>query len=149
MSISKSITEDIKNAMKNKEKDKLEALRAIKTAFLLAKTEKGAQDEIDEAEELKIIQKLVKQRRDSAVEFEKQNRADLAEKETFEADVIAAYLPQQMSEQEIEEAVKAAIEKSGASSVKEMGKVMGIVSKELAGKADNKIVADKVKQLLA
>jgi len=149
MGLVEIINNDLKTAMKNKEKEKLEALRAIKTAFLLAKTAEGASEEITEDEEIKIVQKLVKQRKDSAEQYQSQNRSDLADKELFEANVISEYLPKQMSPEELETAIKEIIASSGASSMKEMGKVMGIASKQLAGKADGKDIAAKVKALLA
>lgn len=149
MILTQTINEDLKTAMKNKEKEKLDALRAIKSAFLLAKTEKGAQDELTDDVELKIIQKLIKQRRDSAVEFAAQNRADLAEKENVEADVISQYLPKQLSDTELTAEIKVIISETGVSSIKEMGKVIGAASQKLAGKADGKAIADKVKSLLS
>lgn len=149
MSLVEIINEDLKTAMKNKEKDKLEALRAIKTAFLLAKTAEGASGEITEEDEIKIIQKLVKQRKDSAEQYETQNRKDLADKELFEAKIISEYLPQQLTTEELTTAIKKIIASTGAQSVKDMGKVMGIASKQLTGKADGKDIASKVKELLA
>ncbi|MDR0941101.1 MAG: GatB/YqeY domain-containing protein [Bacteroidales bacterium] len=149
MILTKQIASDLMSAMKNKETHKLEALRAVKTAFILAKANIGAGAELSDDEELKIIQKLVKQRKDSAAEYAAQNRSDLADKELQEADVIAAYLPKQMSIEEITAAVNACITQTGAQGMKDMGKVMGIVSKQLAGKADGKVISDVVKQLLA
>ena len=143
------VNEDIKHAMLNKEpKVKLEALRAIKAAFLLAKTEKVGVELTDEME-LKIINKLVKQRRESADIYKTQNRPDLYEKEIAEAQVIEAYLPAQISPAELEGLVKAIVERVGAKAPSDMGKVMGVASKELAGKADGKAISEIVKRLLA
>jgi len=149
MSLMEKITADLKSAMKNKEKEKLEAIRAVKTALLLAKTEAGSSDEMSEEAEIKLLQRLVKQRRESATEYSKQNRQDLADKETNEADVISAYLPEQLSVEEIEAEVKAIIAEVGAESMKDMGKVMGKASAKFAGKADGKAISDAVKKLLS
>lgn len=143
------LTEDIKSAMKARETQRLQALRGIKKELLEAKTVKGASDELPEAEIMKILQKMVKQRRDSAQIFIDQNRPELAEVESAEADVIATYLPASLTPQELEAAVSAIIAKVGATTMKEMGKVMGVASKELAGKADGKDISDCVKRLLA
>ena len=137
------LTEDIKSAMKARETQRLQALRGIKKELLEAKTAKGASDELPEAEIMKILQKMVKQRRID------QNRPELAEVESAEADVIATYLPASLTPQELEAAVSAIIAKVGATTMKEMGKVMGVASKELAGKADGKDISDCVKRLLA
>ena len=142
------INEDIKLAMKAKDKPKLEALRAIKSAMLLAATEKGA-GESDEAAELKMLQKLVKQRKDSADIFNKEGRADLAEAELVQLAIIEKYLPEQMSEAEITAEVNAIVEQTGASSMKDMGKVMGMANKKMAGKADSSLIAQLVKKALA
>lgn len=143
------VNEDIKHAMLNKEpKVKLEALRAIKAAFLLAKTEKVGVELTDELE-LKIINKLVKQRRESAEIYREQNRPDLYEKEEAEIEVIEAYLPAPVSAEEIENVIKGVIEKTGAKALSDLGKVMGVASKELAGKADGKVISEIVKRLLA
>ena len=147
MSLFEQINKDIKQAMLNKEKDKLEALRAIKAAFLLAKTEK-ANAELTPEKELEIVRKLVKQRKDSAEIYLQNGRKDLADAELFQASVIEKYLPAQMSDEEIEAEVKNIIAETGASSMKDMGKVMGAATKKLAGKADNKRIADIVKKLL-
>jgi uncharacterized protein len=148
MELFDQINEDIKKAMLNKEpKDKLEALRAIKAALLLAKTEKAGVELTDDLG-LKILNKLVKQRRESADIYKTQNRPDLYEKEVAEAIVIEAYLPAQMSAEELEKHVKAIIEKLGAKTPAEMGKVMGTASKELAGKAEGKAISEIVKRLL-
>lgn len=149
MSLEEKINQDIKKAMIAREKDKLEALRAIKTALLIAKTEKGATDVMSEDAENKILQRLVKQRKESATIFEERNRKELAEKEWFEAKVIEVYLPEQMSDEEITQSVQQIIDQLGAKTMADMGKVMGKASKELAGKADGKAVADKVKALLS
>ena len=148
MSIFNQINDDIKQAMRAKEKEKLEALRAVKSAFLLAKTETGT-DEIPEEKEIQIIQKLVKQRRESASIYTEQNRAELAQKESDEADIIAAYLPAQMSAEEVEAVIVEIIAKVGATSTADMGKVMGMASKQLAGKAEGKIIAQIVRGKLA
>jgi len=148
MSLTTQIDQDIKQAMLAREKEKLEALRAVKSAILLARTEKGGSDEISVEVEVKLLQKLVKQRKDSAAIYQQQNRKDLADKELFEVSIIEKYLPEQMSDEELTKIVKAAIDQTGAKTVAEMGKVMGIVSKQLAGKAEGKAIADKVKSLL-
>jgi len=149
MSLFDKINEEIKNAMLSKEKEKLEALRAIKAAFLLAKTEKGATETLSADQELKIIQKLVKQRKESAEIYKSQNRQDLADKELFEASVIEQYLPKQLSQEELETELKKIIEKVGAKSAADMGKVMGVATKELAGKSDGKTISEMVKKLLS
>jgi len=149
MSLTTQIDQDIKQAMLAREKEKLEALRAVKSAILLARTEKGGSDEISTEVEVKLLQKLVKQRKDSAAIYQQQNRKDLADKELFEVSIIEKYLPEQMSDEELTKIVKAAIDQTGAKTVAEMGKVMGIVSKQLAGKAEGKVIADKVKLLLS
>ena len=147
MELFEKINIDIKKAMLAKEKEKLEALRAIKAAFMVAKTEKG-NSELTEEKEIIIVQKLVKQRLDTAEVYRQNNRPELAEKEEFEAKIISVYLPKQLSEEEIIAEVKAIIEQTGASSMKDMGKIMGIASKKLAGKADGKIISNIVKQML-
>ncbi len=143
------INEDIKTDILAKEKEKLEALRAIKAAFLLAKTEKGAPSELTNDMELKIIQKLVKQRKESAEIYITQNRKDLYDKEMLEASVIEQYLPKQLDPEELKKLLVAIIEKTGAKSPSDMGKVMGVATKELSGKADGKLIAETVKNLLA
>jgi uncharacterized protein YqeY len=149
MSLTEQINADLKSAMKNKEKEKLEAIRAIKTAFTLAKTEKGSGAELTEDEELKIIQKLVKQRKDSAEIFKGQGRDDLYEKEVSEAKVISVYMPEQLCEEELAAKLAEIISKVGASGPQDMGKVMGMATKELSGKAEGKLIAQKVKELLS
>ena len=148
MSLTEKISTDLISAMKSGDKTALEAIRAAKTAFLLAKSEKG-QEALTSDEELKIIQKLVKQRRESADIFKQNNRPELAEKEVAEADVLEKYLPAKMGEPELEKVLKDIIARVGAKSPADMGRVMGIASKELAGKADGREISNKVKQLLA
>jgi uncharacterized protein len=147
MSLTEKISADLIAAMKSKDKVALEAIRAAKTAFTLARAEKGA-DALNPDEELKIIQKLVKQRRESAEIYNNGNRMDLSEKETAEADVLQKYLPAKMSDQELEQALRGIIEKVGAKGPSDMGKVMGMASKELAGKADGREISARVKQML-
>lgn len=148
MSLFDKISEDLKKAMKEREKEKLEAIRAVKTAFLLAKSDKGATAVLTEDEELKIIQKLVKQRNESAEIYKSQNRNDLYEREILEAQVISGYLPKQLNEEELTKALQSIIQSVGASGIRDMGKVMGVATKELAGKADGRMIAAKVKELL-
>src|SRR5574344_61130 len=147
MILTKQVALDLMAAMKAQDKVKLDALRALKTAFILAKSETGASDIEDDAE-LKIVQKLIKQRRDSATEFAANNRQDSAEKENAEADVLSMYLPKQISAEELEKAIKEIIVAVGATSMKDMGKVMGIASKKLAGTADGKAISERVKKIL-
>jgi uncharacterized protein YqeY len=148
MSLTEKIAGDLMNAMKAKDKVALEAIRAAKTAFVLARSEKGADAVLSAEDELKIIQKLVKQRRESAAIYKEQNRPDLYEKEVIEADVLEKYLPAKMSEEELSVIIKGIVERIGAKSLADMGKVMGVATKELAGKADGKEISAKVKQLL-
>ena len=148
MSLTEKIAADLITAMKAKEKISLEAIRAAKTAFILARSEKGADSVLTEDEELKIIQKLVKQRRESAAIYKEQNRPDLYEKEIAEADVLEKYLPAKMSEEELSKVLTEIIARVGAKSPADMGKVMGVATKELAGKADGREISAKVKQLL-
>jgi uncharacterized protein len=148
MSLTEKISSDLINAMKAKDKLVLEAVRAAKTAFTLARTEKSGDAALTSDEELKIIQKLVKQRRESAAIYKEQNRPDLYEKEVAEADVLEKYLPAKMSEEELMSIIKVIIERVGAKSPADMGKVMGVATKELAGKADGKEISAKVRQLL-
>lgn len=138
----------IKTAMKSKDTIALTALRSVKSAILLAQTESGSKDSMSEAEEVKLLQKLVKQRQDSAAIFSQQNRPDLAAPELAEAEIISQFLPEMLSEAEVEKHVVVAIEKLGVTSMKDMGKVMGVVSKELAGKTDGKTISTLVKQKL-
>ena len=148
MSLQAKIMDEMKAAMKSKDSVALESLRAVKSAILLAKTDAGANDELSEDEEIKILQKLVKQRKDSAAIFTQQGRADLAEPEIAQAAVIEKFLPEALSEEEIEKVVVAVIEQTGAEGMKDMGKVMGLVSKELAGQADGKTISSIVKAKL-
>ena len=143
------ISNDIKEAMKARDKVRLEALRNIKKVFIEAKTAPGAGDALDDAQALKILQKLAKQGHDSADLYTSQNRPDLAEAELAQVGVIESYLPKQMTEEEIEAVVRCIIAQTGAQSMKEMGKVMGVASKQLAGKADGKKISEVVKRLLA
>jgi len=148
MSLEQKINDDIKAAMLAREKDKLEALRAIKSAVLLAKTEKAGAN-LDEESEIRMLQKMVKQRKEAAEIYHSQNREDMAEVELFQAKIIEAYLPAQLSEAEVADALKAIIAETGATSPKDMGKVMGLANQRLAGKADGKLIAATVKQLLS
>ena len=149
MELFEKVSKDIVAAMKAKDKVTLEALRNIKKVFIEAKTAPGANDSLDDAVALKILQKLAKQGHDSADLYTQQNRPDLAEAEMAQVRVIESYLPKAMSNEEIEAAVKEIIAQTGASSIKEMGKVMGVASKQLAGKADGKAISNVVKRLLA
>lgn len=149
MSLQQKIDQDIKSAMLAKEANRLRGLRAVKAALLLAKTEKGGTDNLTEETETKVLQKLVKQRKESAEIYETQNRPDLYQIEIEELEVIEAYLPKQMDQATIIAHVKDAITRSGAASMKDMGKVMAIVNVELAGKADGKAISEVVKQLLS
>lgn len=148
MSYSQRITDDLKKAMKERQKEKLEPLRAIKTAFILARSEKKAGTELTEDEELRILQKLVKQRKDSADIYKDQNRDDLYEKEMNEAGVIESYLPEQMSDEELTEQIEKIIDETGAEGMKDMGMVMGKATKDLAGKAEGKKISEIVRKLL-
>lgn len=149
MSLAQKINEDIKEAMKAKDKDKLDAIRAIKSAILLEATKEGAGAEVPDAVVVKILQKLLKQRQDSAALYKGQNREDLAQVEEIQAEIIKAYLPEMLSEAEIKKAVQEIITQVGAKSAADTGKVMGAATKALAGKVDNKLVADVVKSLLS
>jgi uncharacterized protein YqeY len=149
MSLQQDIMTAMKIAMKEKNTTALTALRAVKSAILLAQTESGAGSELTEEQELKILQKQVKQRKDSASIYLDQGREDLAAPELAEADVISQFLPEAMSEEEITKIIKDTIKKVGAETMKDMGKVMGIVSKELAGKADGETISSIVKANLA
>lgn len=147
MSLEERINKDMVEAMKSKDAARLRGLRAIKAAIQLAKTEAGAKP-LDEAREMQILQKLVKQRRDSLEIFEKEGREDLATKEREEIAVIEHYLPKPLSPEELEATLRQIIEQTGASSMKDMGKVMGVATKALAGKADGKTISETVKKLL-
>lgn len=148
MSLSERINEDLKSAMMRKDQPALRGLRAVKSAILLALTEKGASKELSEEKEMQLLQKLIKQRRESLEIFEQQGREDLAVTEREEIAVIENYLPRQMSEEEVAQETEKAIAETGAQGMKDMGKVMGMLSKKLAGKADSKMIADMVKQKL-
>ncbi|MBA6155955.1 GatB/YqeY domain-containing protein [Tenacibaculum sp. S7007] len=147
MSVQKQVMDKMKEAMKSKDTVALTALRALKSAFMLANTEVGS-GELSEGDEMKIIQKQVKQRKDSAAVFSEQGRSDLAEPELAEAAILEQFLPEALSEEEIEKVVKETIAKVGAEGMKDMGKVMGIVSKQLAGQADGKTISTLVRKNL-
>lgn len=149
MSLKEQIEADIKKAMLNKDKDELRALRAIKSMILLAQTEKGGRDGLTSETEMKLLQKAAKQREDSMALYREQNRNDLADTEQAELDVIKRYLPEQMSEEELKLAIQEIISKTDASSMKDMGKVMGVATRDLAGKADGKTISQVVKSLLS
>jgi hypothetical protein len=149
MSLEERINQEIKAAMIAKDKVKLEALRAVKSAILLAKTEKGGTDTLTAETELKLLQKQVKQRKDSAEIYQQQNRPELAEKELAEASAIEVFLPKMLTDDELTLEIKKIIEAVGAAGPADMGKVMGTASKSLAGKAEGKAIADKVKFMLA
>jgi len=149
MTLLNNLTDEIKSAMRAKDAAKLEALRAIKSAVLLAKTAATAQDELSEEEEIKLIQKLVKQRKDSATIYREQNRDDLTLPEETQAAVIAEFLPEQLEVPAIEKIIDAIIDKTGAQGMKDMGKVMGMSTKEMAGKADGKTISSIVRQKLS
>tara|TARA_R110002072_G_scaffold1380_11_gene11693 strand:+ start:2398 stop:2847 length:450 start_codon:yes stop_codon:yes gene_type:complete len=148
MSLQKQIMEEMKVAMKSKDTVALQALRAVKSAFLLAKTETGAGDDLTEDQEMKIIQKQVKQRKDSAAIFIEQGRKDLADPELQEVAILEKFLPEALSEEAIEKVVVATIAKIGAEGMKDMGKVMGMVSQQLAGQADGKTISGIVRKNL-
>ena len=149
MALFEQISEDIKSAMKARDKVALEALRNIKKVFLEAKTAPGANDTLEDADALKILQKLVKQGKESAQTFLANNRQDLADSELAQVEVIERYLPKALEESEIESIVKEIIAQTGAQGMKDMGKVMGIASKQMAGRADGRIISTIVKKLLA
>jgi uncharacterized protein len=148
MSLSEKINNEIQSAMLSKDKVRLETLRSIKSAFLLAKTEKGGSHDLTQEQEIKIIQRLFKQRNDSADIYKQQKRIDLYEKEMKEASILKEYLPEQMSEEDLTQALKEIIAEVGASSSADIGKVMGIAAKKLAGKADGKTISAKARELL-
>jgi len=149
MSLQEEIMNALKAAMKDKDQTALAALRAVKSEILLAQTETGSKEELTKDKEIKILSKLVKQRKDSAAIFAQQNRNDLAEPELAQAEIISQFLPVQLSETEIEKVVMDTISKTGAVGMKDMGKVMGIVSQKLAGKADGKTISNIVKAKLS
>jgi len=148
MSLDQNMNTALKEAMKAKDEVRLRTLRAIKSAFIVAKTAPGASHDLSEADELKIIQKLFKQRKDSYEIYMDQNREDLAATEKAEMAVLEDFLPTQMGDEELATALKAIIEQTGASSPKDMGKVMGMATKQLAGQADGKRISGMVRQLL-
>ncbi|RZS92178.1 GatB/YqeY domain-containing protein [Aquimarina brevivitae] len=149
MSLQAKVMTAMKDAMKSKDTNALTSLRAIKSAILLAQTENGAKEELTEEQELKLLQKLVKQRKDSAAIFAEQGRDDLAQPELDQAAFIEEFLPAQLSEEEIEKVVVDIIAKTGAEGMKDMGKVMGMANKELTGKADGKTISTIVKAKLS
>lgn len=149
MNLFDQVSEDIKKAMLAREKVRLEALRGIKKEFLEAKTAKGAGGELSDDTAVKILVKMVKQRKESAQIYKDNNRNELAENELAEAAVIEEYLPKQLSPEELESALKEIIKETGAEGPKDMGKVMGLATKKLAGKTEGKLISEKVKELLA
>lgn len=148
MSLEEKINNDLKEAMKNKDQVSLRGIRAVKAAILLAKTD-GSGEALNEEKEIKLLQKLVKQRQDSLDIYTKQNRPDLAAVESEEIEVIQRYLPEQLSEEKLKEIIGQIIQQTGASGIKDMGKVMGLASQQLSGKADGKTIAAVVKELLS
>jgi len=149
MSLEVQITNDMKEAMRNKDKVALEAIRAIKSAIIIAKTEAGAKETMSPEEEIQLLSKLKKQRLDSATIFREQNRPDLAEPEEAQIAIIEKYLPAQLSEDEIRSTIEEIIAQTGASGMKDMGKVMGMANGKMAGKADGKTISTIVKSLLS
>jgi uncharacterized protein YqeY len=149
MAVLSNLSEEIKNAMREKDSLKLESLRAIKSALTLAQTSSGADDNLNEEASIKLLQRLVKQRKESALIYKEQGRNDLADPEEAQAKVIASFLPEQLSEEEVIKIVLEVISQTGAEGIKDMGKVMGITSKKLAGKAEGKLIADIVKKKLS
>lgn len=149
MSLNKKVTDSLKEAMKSKDSQALEALRAIRSELLLAQTQTGNKEELSETEEIKLLQKLVKQRKDSAAIYEEQGRNDLAEPELAQAKIIEKFLPEQLDDAEVEEIVAEIVQQTGASSMADMGKVMGLANAKIAGRADGKTVANAVKKKLS
>ena len=149
MALLSNLSEEIKNAMRKKDSLKLESLRAIKSALILAQTASGAGADLDEEASIKLLQRLVKQRKESALIYKEQGRNDLAEPEEAQAKIIASFLPEQLSEEEVIKIVSEVISQTGAVGIKDMGKVMGVTSKKLAGKAEGKLIADIVKKKLS
>jgi uncharacterized protein len=149
MSLQDKVMTEMKAAMRAKDANKLEALRAVKSAILLAQTDAAGKDGLNEDEELKLLQKLVKQRKESAAIYKEQGREDLAQPELDQAAVIEDFLPEQMSEEEIEKEIDNIIAKTGASGMQDMGKVMGMASQELAGRADGKTISGIVRKKLS
>ncbi|MEN8225270.1 MAG: GatB/YqeY domain-containing protein [Bacteroidota bacterium] len=148
MTLAEKINEDIKAAMLAKDAKKLEALRAIKSGLLILKTGKGSSGEVPQDLEMGLLKKLVKQRKESAAIYREKERVELAEEEEYQAGIIEAYLPEQISGDELREIVKSIIAETGAESMKDMGRVMGTAAKQLAGKADNKEISNIVRELL-
>lgn len=149
MSLEAKVMEELKAAMRSKDEVALRTLRAIKAAILVEQTASGAKETLSEADELKLLTKMAKQRKDSLDIFTQQNRADLAKKEEEEIEIINKFLPAQLSEAELEAEIKAIIAEVGATSASDLGKVMGVASKKLAGRADGKLISETVKRLLA
>jgi uncharacterized protein YqeY len=149
MSLEEKINNDIKEAMKARDPSRLEALRAIKSAILIAKTEKGATDSLSEEVELKLLQRLIKQRKESAQIYKEQDRMDLYTQEQSEAEIIANYLPEQMDEKTLREEIGKIISNLGAASMADMGKVMGVATQEFAGKAEGRLIAEIVRSILS
>lgn len=147
MSLEAKITEQMKEAMKSKNQIALESLRAMKSEILLVKTS-GGNGEMNESQEIAMLQKLIKQRKEAAEQFSNNGRSELAEKELAQAEIIQSFLPQQLTQEELESEIKAIIEEVGATSAKEIGKVIGTASARLAGKAEGKMIAETVKKLL-
>ena len=148
MSLKDKINQDLKSAMKEKDSIKLESLRAIKSAIILFETKDSGSNELNESDEIKILQRLVKQRKESAQIFESQRRNDLAETEIIQSKFISKYLPKQLSKKEVEDIVLRIIEETNSSGMKDMGKVMGMATKELSGKADGKTISEIVRKNL-
>ncbi len=148
MTLKERVSKDMVAAMKAKDKVRLDSVRAIKSAIMLAETEKGGGEGMSESDEIKLLQRLQKQRKDSIATYIDQDRADLADEEKAQLAVIEEYLPAQLSLEEVEAMVKAAVEKTGASGMADMGKVMGMVNAQVAGRAEGKVVADLVKKML-
>ena len=149
MAVLSNLSEEIKNAMREKDSLKLESLRAIKSALILAQTASGADDNLNEEASIKLLQRLVKQRKESALIYKEQGRNDLADPEEAQAKIIASFLPEQLSEEEVIKIVLEVISQTGAEGIKDMGKVMGVTSKKLAGKAEGRLIADIVKKKLS
>jgi len=148
MTLNDKITAALKEAMKAKDQVALRALRAIKSAILIEKTKEGGNGELAEGDEIKILQKMAKQRKDSIAIFDEQGRGDLSEKEKEELKVIATFLPEQLSEAELTTALKAIIAETGATSMKDMGKIMGMANQKFAGRADGKTISTIIKKIL-
>ena len=149
MAVLSNLSEEIKNAMREKDSLKLESLRAIKSALILAQTASGADADLNEEASIKLLQRLVKQRKESALIYKEQGRNDLADPEEAQAKIIASFLPEQLSEEEVIKIVLEVISQTGAEGIKDMGKVMGVTSKKLAGKAEGRLIADIVKKKLS